>query len=127
MIEITSNIGKVALKIRAAIKPGRENVVFAKGLGSDIYRAGASKVYGPKGHSRDEAYSPELDADVVSALKIVLAENFDDVEIESGMKPESKAKITVESVLASLSDEALEAALAARKNGAKSEDSEDIG
>jgi hypothetical protein len=121
MINIESRIGSVALNISCEIKSGKESKVFAKGLASEVYRTGASKVFGPKAHKRDEAYSPVLDADVVAALKLVLAENFDMVEIKSEqyVKP---AKITVESVLASLSDEALQAALDARKNGAETED-----
>lgn len=126
MINIKSSIGKVLLNIRADIKAGSEAKVMQKGLASEVYRTGASKVYGPKGHPRDEAYSPALQDDVVAALQLVLAENFENVEIEASQKPEGAKKITVESVLASLSEEALQAALDARKNGAK-EASVDIG
>lgn len=127
MINIKTSIGKVSLVISGEIKKGREAIVHAKGMASDVYRAGASKVYGPKGHPRDEGYSPALEADVIAACNLVLGENFENLTIVASRKADAAPKITVESVLASLSEEALEAALAARKNGAKSEKSEDIG
>ena len=124
MIKIALNLGQVALGISAEIKKGREAEVLAKGMASEAYRASASKVYGPKGFERNAPYSSDLDLAMQNALKLVLGENFDNVEIQSSARPAAKAKITVESVLASLSDEALQAALDARKNG---KDEEDIG
>ena len=124
MIKIALNLGQVALVIQAQPKEGREAEVLAKGMASEAYRASASKVYGPKGFARDAQYSEDLDLAMQNALKLVLSENFDNIKIESNARPAPKAKITVESVLASLSDEALQAALDARKNG---KDEEDIG
>lgn len=127
MINIETSIGKVSLVISGEIKKGREGIVHAKGMASDVYRAGASKVYGKKGHARDEAHSPALEADVVAATKLVLGENFENLTIVASKKADAAPKITVESVLASLSEEALQAALDARKNGAKAEESVSIG
>lgn len=115
MITIALNLGNVALKISGDIKAGREAEVYKLAMASDCYRASASKVFGPKGFARDAQFSNELDVAMRGALKLVLAENFDNVEIQSSAKPAAKAKITVESVLASLSDAALQAALEARK------------
>lgn len=119
MIKIELNLGQVALKISADVKKESEQKVYALGMASEAYRASASKVFGPKGFARDAQYSPELDLAMRNALGKVLGEHFENVEIESSAKPAGKAKITVESVLASLSEADLEAALAARKNGAE--------
>lgn len=128
MINIVTSIGKVSLAISGEIKQDRLATILSKGMASEVYRAGASKVYGKKGHARDEAYSPALEADVVAACNLVLGENFENLTIAASKKADAAPKLTAESVLAALSDEALEAALAARKNGSKAvEASEDIG
>lgn len=125
---ITFKIGKlgaVALAISAEVNKASFDSVIAKGLASECYRAAASKVYGPKGHARDEAYSQSLAADVVKAIELVLNPLCSALEVSESkyIAPEKKAALTVEDVLASLSDEQLTAALEARK--AKVEASED--